>query len=237
MRTILVTGGSRGIGLEFTRQYLARGCQVFAASRRAEDSRDLRQLGAQYGHRLAVYPLDVTDAGSRRDLFRALSARTEKLDLLINNAGVISGNEEFCYPLGELSQADLAKTFLVNSIAPLMMVEGALPFLIKGALPIVANLSSDNGSISRKNRQGKYGYSASKAALNMMTKILSVELWDQGIIVVSLHPGWVQTTMTRNENAPLAPAESIAGLIQVIESLDMKDTGGFLDWKGRELPW
>ena len=237
MRTILVTGGSRGIGLEFTRQYLARGCQVFAASRRAEDSRDLRQLGAQYGHRLTAYPLDVTDAGSRRDLFRALSARTEKLDLLINNAGVISGNEEFCYPLGELSQADLAKTFLVNSIAPLMMVEGALPFLIKGAPSIVANLSSDNGSISRKNRQGKYGYSASKAALNMMTKILSVELRDQGIIVVCLHPGWVQTTMTRKENAPLAPAESIGGLMQVIESLDMKDSGRFLDWKGRELPW
>lgn len=237
MRTILVTGGSRGIGLEFTRQYLAKGCQVFAASRRAADSDDLQQLGARYGDHLAVYSLDVADAGSRRDLFRALSARTEKLDLLINSAGVISGNEEFCYPLGELRQEDLCKTFLVNSIAPLMMVEGALPFLNQGAPSIVVNLSSDNGSMSRKNRKGKYGYSASKAALNMMTKILSVELRDQGIIVVSLHPGWVQTTMTRKENAPLAPAESISGLIQVIESLDMKDSGRFLDWKGRELPW
>jgi NAD(P)-dependent dehydrogenase (short-subunit alcohol dehydrogenase family) len=223
--------------LEFTRQYLARGCQVFAASRKAEDSPDLQQLGAQYGNRLAVYPLDVTDAGSRRHLYRALSARTKKLDLLINSAGVISGNEKVCYPFGELRQDDLSKTFLVNSIAPLMMVEGALPFLIQGAPSIVANLSSDNGSISKKNRQGKYGYSASKAALNMMTRILSIELRDQGIIVVSLHPGWVQTTMTRNENAPLAPAESISGLIQVIESLDMQDSGRFLDWKGRELPW
>jgi NAD(P)-dependent dehydrogenase (short-subunit alcohol dehydrogenase family) len=237
MKTILVTGGSRGIGLEFTRQYLEKGCQVTAASRKAEDSGDLQQLGAQYGDRLAIYPLDVADGGSRRDLYRALSARTEKLDLLINSAGVISGNEEFCHPFGELKQEDLGKTLLVNSIAPLMMVEGALPFLIKGAPSIVVNLSSDNGSISRKDRRGKYGYSASKAALNMMTKILSIELRDQGIIVVSLHPGWVQTTMTRQENAPLAPAESIGGMIQVIESLGIEDSGRFLDWKGRELPW
>jgi NAD(P)-dependent dehydrogenase (short-subunit alcohol dehydrogenase family) len=237
MRTVLVTGGSRGIGLEFTRQYLAKGCLVFAASRKAEDSADLQQFQARYGDRLGICPLDVAEEESRRDLFRALSARTERLDLLINSAGVLSGNEEFCHSLGALDQADLCKTFLVNSIAPLMMVEGALPLLIQGAPSIVANLSSDNGSISRKRSKGKYGYSASKAALNMITKILSIELREQGIVVVSLHPGWVQTTMTRKEKAPLTPAESIGGLIRVIEALEMKDTGRFLDWKGRELPW
>jgi NAD(P)-dependent dehydrogenase (short-subunit alcohol dehydrogenase family) len=159
------------------------------------------------------------------------------LDLLINSAGILSGNEDFCLQLGELDQKDLCRTLLINSVAPLMMVEEALPLLREGAGPIVANISSDNGSLSRKSHGGKYGYSASKAALNMITRILSVDLRSSGIIVVSLHPGWVKTTMTRNENAPLEPAESITGMIQVLDSLDMNDTGSFIDWRRSPIPW
>jgi len=237
MKHCLVTGGSRGIGLEFTRQFLNKGFQVYAASRNPWDSSELQQFKAQHGDRLVISQLDVGDEESRRDCFQTLSMHTEKLDLLINSAGILSGNEEFCHPLGELKQDDLSRTFLINSVAPLMMVEGALPLLSKGAKPIVANISSDNGSISGKSHGGKYGYSASKAALNMITRILSVDLSAHGIVVVSLHPGWVKTTMTRKENAPLQPSESISGMIQVLESLEMNDTGRFLDRTGRELPW
>ena len=98
------------------------------------------------------------------------------------------------------------------------------------------NISSDNGSISRKMYPGKYGYSASKAALNMMTKILSVELRSHGILVVSLHPGWVKTSMTRKENAPLEPSDSIGGMMQVIESLGMKTPGDSLTGRGMRSP-
>jgi NAD(P)-dependent dehydrogenase (short-subunit alcohol dehydrogenase family) len=237
MEEILVTGGSRGIGLEFTRQYLNKGSRVFAASRHPEDSRRLQHLKAEHGDRLVVLQVDVAQEESRRDLCKALSAQTERLDLVINSAGVLSGNEEFCYPFGELRQEDLCRTILVNSVAPLMIVEGVLPLLERGMNPVAVNISSDNGSISRKMHAGKYGYSASKAALNMITRILSVELRDLGILVVSLHPGWVKTSMTRNENAPLEPSESIGGMMQVIESLSMEDTGRFLDWKGNEIPW
>jgi NAD(P)-dependent dehydrogenase (short-subunit alcohol dehydrogenase family) len=237
MKHCLVTGGSRGIGLEFTRQYLAKGFRVCAASRNPWDSAELQQLQAQHKDRLVIIQLDVGDEGSRRDCFQTLATHTGKLDLLINSAGILSGNEEFCHPMGELRQDDICRTFLINSVAPLMMVEAALPLLRKGAQPVVANISSDNGSISRKSYGGKYGYSASKAALNMITRILAVDLSAHGIIVVSLHPGWVKTTMTRNENAPLEPSESIGGMIQVLESLDMNDTGRFLDWTGKEIPW
>jgi NAD(P)-dependent dehydrogenase (short-subunit alcohol dehydrogenase family) len=237
MKEILVTGGSRGIGLEFTRQYLNKGSRVFAASRHPEDSRHLLRLQAEHGDRLVVLRVDVGQEESRRDLFRALSAETERLDLVINSAGVLSGNEEFSYPFGELRQEDLCRTILINSVAPLMIVEGVLPLLRRGMNPVVVNISSDNGSISRKGHAGKYGYSASKAALNMITKILSVELRSHGFLVVSLHPGWVKTSMTRNENAPLEPSESIGGMMQVIESLSMEDSGRFLDWKGNEIPW
>lgn len=161
------------------------------------------------------------------------------MDILINNAGIASGNEERRYRFGDLKQDDLCRCLLVNSVAQLMMTEKFFPLLEKGAKPIVVNMSSDSGSITRKRAGGNtgYGYSSSKAALNMMTKMLSHELRDYGIIVVSLHPGWVRTTMLYCENAPLEPSESIGGLIQVIESLEMKDTGRFIDWRGNELAW
>ena len=141
------------------------------------------------------------------------------------------------YAFGELQQDDLCRVLLVNSVAPLMMAEGVFPLLEKGSKPMVVNISSDNGSISMRNSGGKYGYCTSKAALNMITKILSFDLREHGILVLSLHPGWVQTPMTRNEEAPLTPAESIEGMLQVIESLEMEDSGRFLDWQGNEIPW
>jgi len=237
MKDILITGGSKGIGLEFTRQYLHQGCRVFAASRKPDESEALQQLQILYDDRLVIYTLDVADDGSRRDLFQALTSETEKLDVLINNAGVISGNERFSYAFGNLQQDGLCRVLLVNSVAPLMMAEGVFPLLEKGSKPMVVNISSDNGSISMRNSGGKYGYCTSKAALNMITKILSFDLREHGILVLSIHPGWVQTPMTRNEEAPLTPAESIEGMLQVIESLKMEDSGRFLDWQGNVIPW
>jgi len=237
MKDILVTGGSRGIGLEFSKQFLEKGYQVFAASRNPFESQVLQKLKTSCDDRLLIYELDVGEEKSRIKFFQWLSEKTNKLDILINNAGILSGNEEFNFRFGELNQADLCKTLLINSVAPLMMVEGLVQLLEHGNQPIIANITSDNGSIALKNSRGKYGYSASKAALNMITKILSIELAQREIIVVSLHPGWVKTTMTQNENAPLNPSESIKGMIEIIDSLELKDSGRFLDWRGNEIAW
>jgi len=237
MKSVVITGGSQGIGLEFTRQYLKRGFQVFTGSRNPSKSRELQQLGKSYPIRLVTHPLDVGDERSRQDFYQAVSAQTDSLDLLINNAGIISGDEESPHTFGSLDQQGLSKIFLVNTIAPLMMAECFFPLLRKGTDPVVVNITSDNGSIARRNHKGKYGYCASKAALNMITKILSHELRNDGIKVLALHPGWVKTPMTQHENAPLDPQESIQGMIEVIESLQMKDSGSFLSWKGDHIPW
>jgi NAD(P)-dependent dehydrogenase (short-subunit alcohol dehydrogenase family) len=239
MKNVLITGGSRGIGLEFVNQYLMKGYQVFAASRHPEKSAELQALRAKFNDRLSIYQLDVSKEDSRHQLFQQLSEEIESLNILINNAGIASGNEKLRYRFGELNQEDLCRCLLVNSIAQLMMTEKFFPLLEKGIKPIVVNISSNSGSITRKRGGGDtgYGYSASKAALNMITKMLSHELRDSGIIVVSLHPGWVRTTMLYCESAPLEPSESIKGMIQVIEDLKIDDSGRFLDWKGNELPW
>jgi NAD(P)-dependent dehydrogenase (short-subunit alcohol dehydrogenase family) len=236
MKSILVTGASKGIGLEFSRQYLHQGYRVFAASRKPENSLELQHLKSQYNDHLVIHQLDVSDEESRHNFYQALLTQTEKLDVLINNAGIIAGNEEYDYRFGNLKQEDILRTLLVNSVAPLMITEKVFPLLSESTQPIVVNITSDNGSISRRNSGGKYGYCASKAALNMITKILSNELIRNEIIVVALHPGWVKTPMTKNENAPLEPFESIGGMMQVIDSLEMKDTGRFLDWKGNDIP-
>lgn len=239
MKSILVTGGSRGIGLEYTKQFLAQGHLVFAASRTPGKSSELQALKTEFVDRLSIHELDVSAEGSRRRLFGELSEKAGKLDILINNAGIASGSEVRRYSFGELDQEDLCRCLRVNSVAPLMMTQTFFPLLRKGTDPVLVNMSSISGSIAQKKGGGDtgYGYSASKTALNMMTKMLSYELREHGIIVVSFHPGWVRTTMLYCDNAPLEPAESVGGMIRVLESLGMEDTGRFIDWQGNEHPW
>ena len=237
MKTFLITGGSSGIGLEFARQCLDRGGTVIAGSRTAGGSEALAQLNEQHGGRLSICELDVADPASRGEVLRRVSEEHEALDVLVNAAGIIAGDEEHISVFGELDQEELARTFLVNSIAPLMMTELLFPLLKKGREPVVVNISSLNGSIALWDRPGKYSYCASKAALNMITKTLSFELRDAGIKVVAFHPGWVKTWMTRNEPAPMEPEESIAGMLRVIDGLRLEDSGKFLDWEGDEVPW
>ncbi|MHA2244737.1 MAG: SDR family oxidoreductase [Candidatus Hodarchaeales archaeon] len=238
-KTVLITGGSRGLGLEFTKQYLKKVYQVISVSRNAEDSDELQKLKTEYNGRLEICQLDVSDEESRDLAYHKISDKFAKIDVLINNAGIASGNEKFRYRFGELNQEDLCRSFLVNTIAPLMITQKFYPLLEKGGDPVIANISSISGCISEKKGNGGtgYGYSSSKAALNMVTKMLSNELREKKIIVVSFHPGWVKTTMLYTDKAPLEPPESISGMIKTIESLEIDSTGKFLDWKGKEMPW
>ena len=93
-----------------------------------------------------------------------------------------------------------------------------------------------SGSISNRTRGGGYAYSSSKSALNMMTKNLSNDLKKEDVIVISIHPGWVKTDMG-GENAPLVVTDSTLGMIKVIDSLTIEDSGKFFDWQGNEILW
>lgn len=226
----LVTGANRGIGLAFVRHLLARGDRVVATCRHPGKATALNTLAGEYPGRLHVLPLDVADAKSRAELVRELPLVCERIDLLINNAGVLHSGERF----GTLSAAHLEDSFRTNASGPLLLTEALTPTLSDGGR--VANVSSQLGSIANTTRFGTPSYNISKAAQNMATMLLAHALRDRGIKVVALHPGWVQTDMG-GDGAQITVDESVAGLLRVIDGLSPADSGRFLDWRGEALPW
>jgi NAD(P)-dependent dehydrogenase (short-subunit alcohol dehydrogenase family) len=151
---------------------------------------------------------------------------------LINNAGARIRPER----LGQLEAGILLDVFALNAVAPLMVAQTYLDLLRVGHRPRIVNISSQMGSLARKQSGGDYSYCASKAALNMHTRALAFDVRGLGITAVAMHPGWVQTDMG-GPNAPLTPQESIRGMIAVIDRLAPDDAGRFLQWNGSELPW
>lgn len=233
---ILITGANRGLGLEFVRQYLKRGERVVAGCRAPGAADALQKLRSRYPDNLLILRLDVTKSDVRKRAHSRIEKKFGGLDLLINNAGIRSGGEEDSYTLGELNGEDMLKVFKVNAVSPLMMVEQFADLLAQGESAKIVNITSFLGSIESKTWVFRYSYCASKAALNMFSKMLSLELEEEGIIVVALHPGYVRTSLG-GRNAPLSPRQSIEGMIKVIDSLKMKDSGRFLGWDGGEVPW
>lgn len=222
--TALVTGANRGIGLELATQLKALGVNVIGTARKPADAAELNALGVQ------VEQLDVADVASVAALAERLKG--VKLDLLINNAGV---GGQSANTLAELDFEQMAAVFDINSIGPLRVTQGLLPNLMAGSGKTVVQVSSVMGSIAQ-NGGGYYGYRASKTALNMLNKSLSVELGKQGFTCVVVHPGWVKTRMG-GAAAPVEVPDSVAGLLTVIAGLTTQDNGRFVDFQGNEIPW
>jgi NAD(P)-dependent dehydrogenase (short-subunit alcohol dehydrogenase family) len=233
---ILITGANRGLGLEFVRQYLNRGEEIVATCRNPDGSTSLQRLIQDFGSNLRTFKMDVGDQQSINDTYRVIKENYNSLDILINNAGIISGGKSRYHALGELYTEDIGKVFQINSIAPILVLERYLPLLKKGHNPKVVNISSRMGSITLKSGTSTYSYDASKAALNMFSKALAPRLKREKISILILHPGWVKTDMG-TDRATLYPTESIKGMIKVIDGITLSDSGKFIDWKWNELPW
>lgn len=231
-RHCLVTGANRGLGLEFVRQLLVRRHHVVATCRHPGKATALNTLAGEYPGRLHVLPLDVTEPRSHAELARELPLVTddEKLDLLVNNAGVLRGSERF----GQVQPADLETSFRTNAMGPFLLVQTLATQIADGGT--VANISSEVGSIALRQEFRTPSYAIGKAAQNMATSLLAQALAARRVKVVALHPGWVRTDMG-GEQATLTPQESVAGLLQVIDHLSEDDSGEFLDWQGQTLPW
>ena len=252
-QTYLVTGSSRGLGLEFARQLLERGANVVATCRAPERAAALAALAAEPGRgaRLRVEQLDTSDAQSIDACAARLAADGVALDGLVNNAGVASKH----HPVDPISErarfdgADALDVLRVNVIGTILATNALLPLLAAkpGGARTVVNLSSDLGSIentfaaqSAKVRPGGVAsYRMSKAAQNMATRVFAAELREQGFVVVALSPGWVATDMgsSGGRTAPLTPRQSIAGMLDVISRLQPSHTGLFLKYDATALPF
>jgi NAD(P)-dependent dehydrogenase (short-subunit alcohol dehydrogenase family) len=232
MQNILITGANRGVGLELARQYLTRGETVFAGCRQPGEARQLQRLREAYRERLTILPLDVTDEDGLKEASRMVKDQASSLDVLFNNAAINLGDEN----IRSAKAGDLMESLRVNAVGPVLVVKQFLDLLKKGKDPRIINVSSESGSISRMRHPRGYGYYASKAALNMYTRALAVDHELDGIIVISIHPGWVRTDMG-GPHATLSPEESVLGMLRVIDKLSMADDGKFYTYTGEEYPW
>lgn len=232
MKRVLITGANRGLGLEFTQQCLQHGDMVFAGTRKLEGIGALQTLKGMYPERLKIIRLPVDDENIIEKSVNELHPFVDGLDLLINNAGIFPRDER----LGNFVQDTLLTAFRTNSIGPVLVVQAFLNLLKNGENPRVINITSQLGSLTNKSSGGNYSYCASKAALNMFSRALAQDLKSSGIVVIALHPGWVQTDMG-GSTAPLTPERSVAGMLDVIANLTPKDTGGFFAWDGGRVPW
>jgi NAD(P)-dependent dehydrogenase (short-subunit alcohol dehydrogenase family) len=223
MPTVLITGCDAGIGREFAIQYARDGYAVIATYRdlanRLPDAPSMRH-----------FPLDVTDFAEFAALKRAIGA--EPIDLIVSNAGI--GRDPGT--LGALDYAFVHDVLAVNTVGALKLVESFVDNVAAATERRIAFVSSRMGSITHNLSGGHYAYRASKAGLNAIARSLAIDLFHRGIIVVMLHPGWVNTAGGGAE-AAIKVEDSVAGMRAVIRRLGNHETGQFMTFSGQPLPW
>jgi len=229
MPTALITGANRGLGLALATRYAARsGAHVIAVTRDSASSDALDALVNSSDGRVRAVQADVADAASIERLASDIGDAT--IDLLVNNAGVMGHAE-----LGEISEQDLIDVFRVNTFAPLLVTQALRARLARGGK--VVNITSVLGSIeTARDSAGYLTYGMSKAALNMFSVKLANTLRPDGVAVLALHPGWVQTRMG-GSGAAISVDTSADGMMRVIDGLDLRHTGAYLAFDGSVIPW
>ena len=248
-QTVLITGANQGIGLEFAKEYAARGWTVIATHRRQTPPAELAQLAARYP-KVRVERMDVTDPAQ----IAALGAKLKgvPIDVLLNNAGLVrtdpvnkpGGNTNQMF--GTLDYKLLDDFIHTNVAGPLRITETFIGNVEASHQKKIIAISSAAGSVSvppfmpnGSPVPDHYWYRISKAALNSAMRLLSAQFKNQGVIVVMFHPGGVQVESFGNDKLPgfVPPAEAIGKMIRTIDTLTMKDSGRFMDNDGKDHPW
>jgi NAD(P)-dependent dehydrogenase (short-subunit alcohol dehydrogenase family) len=223
MPTILITGAGRGLGLELAKQFIAGGWQVIGTVRDLAKGANLPK-GAQ------THLCDITDRAALARLAKDLKGRP--VDVLFCNAGIFGQRKQ---SVGTIDYDTWAKVMQVNVFAPMACVDALVENVAASERKQIVMMSSRLGSISL-NAGGEVVYRSSKAALNQVTKCLSIDLAPRGITTIAVHPGWVQTDMG-GPAADLTPVQSVAGLKRVVEALTPAQNGRFINHDGTEFTW
>ncbi|XP_012478270.1 uncharacterized protein LOC105793911 [Gossypium raimondii] len=252
----MVQGASRGIGLEFVKQMLEKNGKghVIATCRNPTKATALLELKNQFAERLNVLPLDVTVERTIEESARSITERYGSLNLLINASGILS-IPSVLQPettLGKVQKSSMMLAYEVNAVGPILVIKHMWPLLKVGGLlgidrdvAVVANISARVGSIGDNRLGGWHSYRSSKAALNQLTKTISVEFARKKdpIACILLHPGTVDTDLSRpfQRNVPaeklFTKEFSVQKLLNIINNAKQRDNGKFFAWDGREIPW
>lgn len=213
MKTALITGAYRGIGLEVARQLVSKGWRVFRTARRPPDD--------------SFIQLDVTDPQS----IAAAVDRVDSLDVLVNNAAIIpEGDEDVLKITGDAA----LQAFTTNALGALRVAQAFYPLLAKSKSPRIINVSSGAGQLSDAGTWAP-AYSISKTALNGVTAQLAAALRDKGVAVNSVCPGWVRTEMG-GPNAPRSVEEGADTIVWLAADAPQSLTGKFLRDR-KEISW
>lgn len=237
MKTVLITGANRGLGLEFTTQYLQDGWEVIACCRDPDAAEELKALAKDH-HALSIEALDVTDF----DAIDALAERYsgKEIDVLLNNAGIIGA-----LPIAENIQRQFfgsvdyelwAEVMRTNTFAPVKMTEAFLDNVAASEQKKVVNISSSVGSISEMNIPA-LAYASSKSALNRVMTTIAGAIKDRGVAVALLCPGYAKTRMDVYGAAVMEVPDSVSILRGMIDKLTIEDSGKFLGHDGRTISW
>lgn len=246
----LVQGASRGIGYGVVKTLLEspKVEKVFATSRYPEKSDDLMSLREDAGDRLYLLSVDATDEDSIVSAVHQVKRVTDELHFLFNVAGILHDDMTGMTPeksLRDLDPRHLRRSFDVNAIGPILMAKHFHPLFRHGKRAVFANMSARVGSIGDNGLGGWYGYRASKAAQNQLTRTFAIEMGRKApeTIVVALHPGTVDTQLSEPFQKNLKPDkvftvdESVEHLLKVIDGLTPEDSGEFFDWAGEPIEW
>ncbi|XP_005810171.1 uncharacterized protein LOC102230219 isoform X1 [Xiphophorus maculatus] len=247
-RSVLMTGSSRGIGLQLVTQLANssnRPATIIATARNPAASTALQELSKTHSG-LHIVTFDVSSEQS-------ISSASEQVQSIVGNSGLncLINNAAigFSTNISTVTPEAMMTMFQVNTVAPLFVTKAFMPLLETAAArsggmgihrAAVINMSSVLGSITLNCGDAakfrSYAYCTSKAALNMVTRCLAADLESSGILCMSLHPGWVRTDMG-GPHADLTVEQSVSGILSVLFSLSERDHGEFLDYHGQKLQW
>jgi len=231
MPSALITGANRGLGLEFARQCLADGWEVYAACRDPNAASELHRLAEASSHKLRLLALDVTDPASVKAAAAKLDGQT--IDLLLNSAGIGGPRGQ---TIGNVDYEAWARVLDTNTMGPMRVSEAFVDHVARSERKLIVTLTSGMGSLADNRSGGSIAYRSSKAAVNMVMRSLAIDLAPRGITCVVVNPGWVRTDMG-GPHAALTPAESVRRLRNLIKTLGPAQSGKFFNHDGREFSW
>ena len=242
LKTAIVTGAAQGMGLEWCRQLAQRGYQVILTARSSAKAEQAAKGLREENIEVTPTVLDVEQEENIRHFAHWFDQHHGRLDLLVNNAGLnpkdYPDRSRFAktYYLDELDMDEVLRVIRVNALSPAIVVKHLRSALKSSAHPMVVNISSWLGSVTLKDSPGHYGYATGKAALNMVTRAMALELRDDGIIVVAANPGWVKTRMG-GDNAEFTAEQSVGAMLKnIVDRAALENSGKFYHWDGREHP-